>query len=405
VYHGRHVLRCAVHRPQRRPRGWCAATSTSSRLSCVSSPATSTRRPQSWCGCWAGWTPSGGWQGRASARWGIGRRSIWASTCAPRPSKARWAASSRRCRPSPRRRGLGSLGWSKLRLLAQVAQPATEPKWLDLAREMSVGPLARVVSAYRRASDADDPDRFENQRQRRGIWLFDEPDGLVRVTGLLEPDDAAMLRAALAAQGEGCGATTARTPTSPINPASATRPTPTLTPAAPATPTSPARTANPMSWPATLLWGSRRGPRKWTRRWRRGIGRRPSGSMRGWRWRGRAGRRRGARRRRAQRLVNRAQRRALRFRDGPGCAFLGCVLSKPTELPPGRRLRPVGRENRGATARAGRVRRHRRRGWRVRDPIQCTEAHWGHSLTPVDGPPRLVPRVTGRAPPPGPRRA
>jgi hypothetical protein len=299
----------------------------------------------------------------------------------------------------------GELGWSKLRLLAQVAEPATEPKWLDLAREMSVGPLARVVSAYRRASDADDPDRFENQRQRRGIWLFDEPDGLVRVTGLLEPDDAAMLRAALAAQGEGCGATTARTPTSPINPASATRPTPTLTPAAPATPTSPARTANPMSWPATLLWGSRRGPRKWTRRWRRGIRRRPSGSMRGWRWRGRAGRRRGARRRRAQRLVNRAQRRALRFRDGPGCAFLGCVLSKPTELPPGRRLRPVGRENRGATARAGRVRRHRRRGWRVRDPIQCTEAHWGHSLTPVDGPPRLVPRVTGRAPPPGPRRA
>jgi hypothetical protein len=51
----------------------------------------------------------------------------------------------------------GELGWSKLRLLAQVAEPATEPKWLDLAREMSVGPLARVVSAYRRASDADRP--------------------------------------------------------------------------------------------------------------------------------------------------------------------------------------------------------------------------------------------------------
>ncbi|MGH9112249.1 MAG: HNH endonuclease signature motif containing protein, partial [Acidimicrobiales bacterium] len=27
---------------------------------------------------------------------------------------------------------------------------------------------------------------------------------------------------------------------------------------------------------------------------------------------------------RSQRLVNRAQRRALRFRDGPGCAFPGC---------------------------------------------------------------------------------
>jgi hypothetical protein len=98
--------------------------------------------------------------------------------------------------------GAGELGWSTLRLLARVAEPASETKWLDLAQEMSVGQLARVVGAYRRASDADDPDRSENQRQRRGIWLFDEPDGLVRVTGLLEPDDAAVLRAALVARGK-----------------------------------------------------------------------------------------------------------------------------------------------------------------------------------------------------------
>jgi hypothetical protein len=96
----------------------------------------------------------------------------------------------------------GELGWSKLRLVAQVAEPESEKKWLDLAREMSVGQLARVVGAYRRAADTDDPDRSENHRERRGIWLFDEPDGLVRVTGLLEPEDAAVLRAALAAQGE-----------------------------------------------------------------------------------------------------------------------------------------------------------------------------------------------------------
>jgi Domain of unknown function (DUF222) len=98
--------------------------------------------------------------------------------------------------------GAGELGWSKLRLVARVAEPATDTKWLDLAREMSVGQLARVVGAYRRASDTDDPDRSDNHRERRGIWLFDEPDGLVRITGLLEPDDAAVLRAALAAQTE-----------------------------------------------------------------------------------------------------------------------------------------------------------------------------------------------------------
>lgn len=96
----------------------------------------------------------------------------------------------------------GELGWSKLRLLGQVAEPATEDKWLAFAREMSVGQLARVVGAYRRAEDADRRSRLNDHRERRGIWLFDEPDGLVRVNGLLEADDAAVLRAALAAQGE-----------------------------------------------------------------------------------------------------------------------------------------------------------------------------------------------------------
>ena len=96
----------------------------------------------------------------------------------------------------------GELGWSKLQLVARVAEPASEAKWLGLAREMAVGQLARVVSAYRRASETDDPDRCRNHRDRRGIWLFDQPDGLVRITGLLEADDAAVLRAALAAQGE-----------------------------------------------------------------------------------------------------------------------------------------------------------------------------------------------------------
>jgi Domain of unknown function (DUF222)/HNH endonuclease len=96
----------------------------------------------------------------------------------------------------------GELGWARLRLLAQVCEPATEARWLGLAREMSVTQLARVVSAYRRASDTDRAERHAATRERRGIWLFDEPDGLVRITGLLEADDAAILRAALSAHTE-----------------------------------------------------------------------------------------------------------------------------------------------------------------------------------------------------------
>ena len=94
----------------------------------------------------------------------------------------------------------GELGWDKVRLLCDVVEPASQHEWLGLAREMSVGQLARVVGAYRRASaDGSDPEAADRGRRRRGIWLFNEPDGLVRVTALLEPDDAAVLRAALAA--------------------------------------------------------------------------------------------------------------------------------------------------------------------------------------------------------------
>jgi hypothetical protein len=96
----------------------------------------------------------------------------------------------------------GELGWSKLRLLGKVAEPDTDQKWLDIARDLSVSQLGRVVGAYRNARDQDNPDRQRHQQERRGLWLFNQPDGLVRIFGLLEPDDAAVLRAALEAHGE-----------------------------------------------------------------------------------------------------------------------------------------------------------------------------------------------------------
>ena len=96
----------------------------------------------------------------------------------------------------------GELGWSKLRLLGRVAEPDTDKKWLDIARDLSVSQLGRVVGAYRCARDEDNPDRHRHQQERRGLWLFNQPDGLVRIFGLLEADDAAVLRAALEAHGE-----------------------------------------------------------------------------------------------------------------------------------------------------------------------------------------------------------
>ena len=96
----------------------------------------------------------------------------------------------------------GELGWAKVELVTRVVEAGTDGQWCHLAREMSVGQLRRVVSAYQRADRSDDRSDgpADDPARRRGLWLFDEPDGLVRITGLLAPDDAAVLRAALNAQ-------------------------------------------------------------------------------------------------------------------------------------------------------------------------------------------------------------
>ncbi|MGH9215958.1 MAG: DUF222 domain-containing protein, partial [Acidimicrobiales bacterium] len=231
---------------------------------------------------------------------------------------------------------------------------------------MSVGQLGRVVGAYRRASDTDDPDRSENHRERRGIWLFDEPDGLVRVTGLLEPDDAALLRAALAAHAElrwrrgpepGDGGTDGEGATADSDPGEAAptagepaRPSevdPTL---AARDPAASRRVDALVSWAKAALAAGERpddgddltqvlliidhdvltvgcgvgrcqlhdGAAIGTETARRlccdariqpliHSGGQPLNVGR------------------SRRLVNRAQRRALRFRDGPGCGFPGCA--------------------------------------------------------------------------------
>jgi uncharacterized protein DUF222/HNH endonuclease len=141
---------------------------------------------------------SGGWQG-------IGLRSVghWASIdlgVSARVAQAQARAGQRlNDLPAIAAAALaGELGWDKISLLTQVTEPDSEAHWLHLAREMSVGQLARLVSAYRQAS-ADTLDSLDEGRRRRGIWLFTEPDGLVRLSALLEPDDAAVVRAALTA--------------------------------------------------------------------------------------------------------------------------------------------------------------------------------------------------------------
>jgi hypothetical protein len=141
---------------------------------------------------------------------GVGLRSIghWASIELGLDARATTAhvRAARRLRELPAIAAAaraGELGSSKVELVTRVAEPDSDTDWLDLARKLSVGQLRRTTRAYRRAENENDEggaDPQDKPGRRRGIWLFDEPDGLVRVTALLEADDAAVLRAALNAQ-------------------------------------------------------------------------------------------------------------------------------------------------------------------------------------------------------------
>jgi hypothetical protein len=95
----------------------------------------------------------------------------------------------------------GQLSYDKARLVAAVATPEREALWLDLALNASATQLARITSAYRRAT-ALTPEDDDNEHGRRGLEFRFGPKGLVRLVATLEPEDAAVVRAAIERQAE-----------------------------------------------------------------------------------------------------------------------------------------------------------------------------------------------------------
>jgi len=93
---------------------------------------------------------SGGWQGvglRSIGHWASIELGIDARTASAQARAGLLLATVPEIARAAR---AGELGWDKLELLVRVVEPASESQWLALAREMSVGQLRRVVSAYRR---------------------------------------------------------------------------------------------------------------------------------------------------------------------------------------------------------------------------------------------------------------
>jgi hypothetical protein len=97
----------------------------------------------------------------------------------------------------------GALSLDKVRAVAAVVTPESDAKFTCMARAGSVAQLQRICAAYRRVKEQEDtPEREERRRFRRGVTKRDIDDGLVRITAQLDPEEAALVFAAIDARVE-----------------------------------------------------------------------------------------------------------------------------------------------------------------------------------------------------------
>lgn len=93
----------------------------------------------------------------------------------------------------------GALSTEKARIVTSVATSESIDRWVAMALEASASQLARIASTFRRATAEPTPDDLRDRAESVGLWWENQPDGLVKLIALLEPDDAALVRAALEA--------------------------------------------------------------------------------------------------------------------------------------------------------------------------------------------------------------
>lgn len=93
----------------------------------------------------------------------------------------------------------GRLSFDKAKAVAPVATPASEQRWMELAEQTTVTGLQRIVAAWRKVDvdgNAAEPDG--DPRERRRLSWSPTPEGLEKLTALLTPEDAAIVKAAIA---------------------------------------------------------------------------------------------------------------------------------------------------------------------------------------------------------------
>jgi len=88
----------------------------------------------------------------------------------------------------------GELSYAKVRAVSRVATPENEERLLEIALGTTGGQLERVCRRFRRVLSVVDGERLDERRLVRDEVLA---SGLVRITAVLQPDEAAIVMKAV----------------------------------------------------------------------------------------------------------------------------------------------------------------------------------------------------------------
>jgi len=91
----------------------------------------------------------------------------------------------------------GELSYSKVRALTRVATPETEERLLAVGRAGTAEHVERLVRGWRRVDRAAEAQEAGRQHGTRALHVYQDDDGMVRVSGRLAPEVGALLLRAL----------------------------------------------------------------------------------------------------------------------------------------------------------------------------------------------------------------
>jgi len=96
----------------------------------------------------------------------------------------------------------GELSYAKVRALTRVATPETEARLLGVGRAGTAAHVERIVRGWRRVDRQAEVRESKQRHRSRGLYVYQDEDGMMVLRGRLEPEVGALLVQALGAARE-----------------------------------------------------------------------------------------------------------------------------------------------------------------------------------------------------------